>query len=338
MVKLNIDLPESFFQEEERDGYLVSAKTKELWAVQLDLLNEFDRVCKKHNLKYILDAGTLLGAVRHKGFIPWDEDIDVSMLREDYDKLMKLGPKEFKHPYFFQSFETEPKYDVSVSRLRRSDTTFLQPWDVLNRKKYNLGIYIDILVYDDVPTNDLNEISRIKNKCERCFEAVSFFARRNRKYSSCLIKLSVLLRSLKYRLYYGSSYNAFKKSDSISKQYKGEDYVSCLFTTRILNCRPKEWMKELVYVPFETLTLPIPAAYDKVLRAAYGEYEIPVIEDASTKMWFFDTGHSYKELISQKGFLENLMEEMSIHPGDYYASDLKEIVKILKWKINSFFH
>ena len=75
MVELKIKLPDSFFYEEERDGYWVSSEIKELWAVQLDLLNEFDRVCKKYNLKYILDFGTLLGAIRHKGFIPWDDDL-----------------------------------------------------------------------------------------------------------------------------------------------------------------------------------------------------------------------------------------------------------------------
>lgn len=338
MVNLNIDLPESFFLEEERDGYLVSAKTKELWAVQLDLLNEFNRVCKKHNLKYILDFGTLLGAVRHKGFIPWDEDIDVSMLREDYDKLMKLGPKEFKHPYFFQNFETEQGYDVSVTRLRRSDTTFLQPPDILNHSKYNLGIFIDIFVFDDVPTNDLNEISKIKNQCECRYNAVKVFARRNRKYSSFVMSILMFLRNMYYKLIYGTSYNAFKQMDTISKQYTDEGFVSCLFTTKILRCRPKEWMKELVFVPFESLTVPVPAAYDKVLRALYGAYETPVIDDASTKMWFFDTGHSYKELIHQKGFYKNLMKELSINPGDYYALGLKDVFRVLKWKINSVFH
>ena len=117
MVDLKVKLPDSFFHEEVRDGYLVTAKVKELWAVQIDLLCELDRVCKKYNLKYILDFGTLLGAVRHKGFIPWDDDLDVSMLREDYDKLMEVGPTEFTHPYFLQNHDTEIGYDITIKEF-----------------------------------------------------------------------------------------------------------------------------------------------------------------------------------------------------------------------------
>ena len=98
MVDLNIKLPESFLQEEEREGVVVSAELKKLWAVQLDLLCEFDRVCKKHGLRYILDFGTLLGAIRHKGYIPWDDDQDVSILCEDYD-IYKMGV--VKYDYLF---------------------------------------------------------------------------------------------------------------------------------------------------------------------------------------------------------------------------------------------
>ena len=69
--------------------------------VELDLLAEFDRVCRKHGLTYFVDSGTLLGAVRHKGFIPWDDDIDLIMQREDYERLVQIAAQEFQHPYFF---------------------------------------------------------------------------------------------------------------------------------------------------------------------------------------------------------------------------------------------
>ena len=103
MKSLTLSVPNDFWKEEERCDYKVSKEMKQIWAVELDLLHMFDTVCKKHQLRYFASDGTLLGAIRHHGFIPWDDDIDIAMLREDYDKLCKIGPAEFKHPYFFQS-------------------------------------------------------------------------------------------------------------------------------------------------------------------------------------------------------------------------------------------
>ena len=103
MVSLNIKLPENFLDEEIRDDYVVSSQMKQVWAVELDLLNKILEVCKKYNIKIIASGGTLLGAVRHKGFIPWDDDIDLMMMRDQYDKLCDVAEKEFKYPYFFQT-------------------------------------------------------------------------------------------------------------------------------------------------------------------------------------------------------------------------------------------
>lgn len=107
MVDLNIELPKGFLEEEVRCGYTVTRKMKEVWAVELDLLKEFKRVCNKYDLKYCADGGTLLGAIRHQGFIPWDDDLDIAMLRKDFEKLNEVAPAEFKKPYFWQTEETD---------------------------------------------------------------------------------------------------------------------------------------------------------------------------------------------------------------------------------------
>ena len=98
-MKLKYQVPQDFLHEEVRRDYTITAEMKQVWAVQLDLLQELLRVCKENGLRVFADSGTLIGAVREKGFIPWDDDIDVAMPREDYDRLMSLSA-EFRDPYF----------------------------------------------------------------------------------------------------------------------------------------------------------------------------------------------------------------------------------------------
>ena len=107
MVPLKLQIDSSFFLQEERDNYVVSPKMKKIWAVELDLLNEFARVCEENGLKWFAHAGTMLGAVRHKGFIPWDDDIDLIMPREDYERFCRIAPVAFSNPYFFQNEQTD---------------------------------------------------------------------------------------------------------------------------------------------------------------------------------------------------------------------------------------
>ena len=133
-----MQLPDGFLQSEYRDGYLVDETMKKVWAVELELLEQFQRLCERHQLRYYAIGGTLLGAVRHKGFIPWDDDIDVGMPREDYEKLIQLFQNnEIGNADLFLLFENNKKNKCFAKVMhRKSENMFLDifPYDLYHSK------------------------------------------------------------------------------------------------------------------------------------------------------------------------------------------------------------
>lgn len=101
----------SYFEDEVRDGFYVPSMMKSAWAAQLEILEDIDKVCKKYNLQYFAEWGTLLGAIRHGGFVPWDDDMDICMKRKDYDIFTKVAPKEMSEWYAFLNFEHSDEQD-----------------------------------------------------------------------------------------------------------------------------------------------------------------------------------------------------------------------------------
>ena len=110
------------------------------------ILVEFDRICKKHNIKYILDGGTLLGAIRHSGFIPWDDDADVAMLRSEYNKFCKVCKKELDSRFFLETKKVNKKYPYAFAKLRLNGTIYKE--NFLNNLDVHNGIWIDIFPID----------------------------------------------------------------------------------------------------------------------------------------------------------------------------------------------
>lgn len=306
MLPIKIELPEGFLEEEVRCGYTVSSEIKKLWAVELDLLAEFDRVCKKNSLTYFADGGTLLGAVRHKGFIPWDDDIDVLMPREDYDKLKQIAVNEFRSPYFFQSMSSDIGLMSGGCRLRNSETTVtnLAEWE---KSFQNKGIFIDIFSLDHASDSDwfLNNLKWILKAYWRILRFAAYpnyYFKKDQKYpfkkrlkGLCAIILKKIWGL--ERLYCG-----FERCCTAYNK-KNTKRVAPFESLRGRRIYQREWFETSDFLPFEWLKIPVPANCDAVLKEAYGDYmvmkQVPAIHAALT----FDVETPYSEYRPKKGIL-----------------------------------
>lgn len=138
--------------------------------VMLDILLEFDRVCKKHNLTYWIDFGTLLGAVRHQGFVPWDDDIDVSMPTQDFRRFQELGTQELQEGFFLQNEKTDPGSDMSggIFKIRKDNTFFVNDFDNF-RRDYHKGIAIDVFESVPYPTLPKKTFHFIRRRIQKSY-------------------------------------------------------------------------------------------------------------------------------------------------------------------------
>ena len=298
MLPIKIDLPDGFLEEEVRCGYTVSAEMKKLWAVELDLLAEFDRVCSKHGLTYFAFGGTLLGAVRHKGFIPWDDDIDVAMTREEYRKLVQIAEQEFQPPYFFQTPFTDPGLVMGGSRLRNSDTTLISDFE--NKRPYeNKGIFIDIFVLDNVPDREAEferakkflkyywRILRYASYYENYFQPGKQYPVRKLLLGKCAKLLKGILGIKRLSLGY----------EKYCEQWSGRKTkrIAPMETWRGRFVYQREQLKTVYRAPFEQLEIPISDAFDEMLTAQYGDYMTLKKISSTHHSLTFDAETPYKD-------------------------------------------
>lgn len=122
---------------------------RKMQSTMLEILKYIDRFCSTHNIKYSLSGGTLLGAVRHNGFIPWDDDLDICMLRSEYDRFIELWKYSEHDEYLLQTKENAPKYTQSFAKIRKNHTTFFQKGEIPG--DYHMGIFVDIFPIDRIP-------------------------------------------------------------------------------------------------------------------------------------------------------------------------------------------
>ena len=288
----------NFYDEEMRCGYLVTEKTKHVWAVQLDMLDEVDRICKKYHIPYFADSGTLIGTIRHKGYIPWDDDIDLVMMREDYERFIQAAAGEVKEPLFLQTVYTDKNYLKGHIQIRDSRTTGYNAED--KRAGYHCGIFIDIFPLDGVP--DSAWAMKLWRFQIRTAWSVLYTWYRFGYYPNATVFGRILHRI--GALLQIPIPTAFKWYEKLCARYSGKNTRYVCDTVFIAdwekNLWERAWFDSAVLMPFEDRQVPVPRGYDGRLKADYGEYLKPVQAPACHGDLVLDPYIPYKEFLKDQ--------------------------------------
>lgn len=291
-MNLKYPVPESFWEEVTMCDYTVSAEMKRVWAVELDLLQELLRVCRKYNLRIYADGGTLLGAVRHKGFIPWDDDIDMIMLRADYDQLLAHAD-EFEHPYFLQSVATDPHYTHRHAQLRNSQTACWSSREPRCIHRFNQGIFVDIFPADNIPMSPraFNRYYKKEGVARQKFRLVSKFI------NSLPEPLYRFYRNHTHGLSDKARYADYEKVLR-SVPYNKLGYVCEISFKHNYPLIPVAYFGEPVWVDFEYIQMPILQESHKFLETFFGpDYMTPMQVSTEHGKMLYDTEHSYLDKV-----------------------------------------
>ena len=278
-------------ESEIRNGYTIPAEMKKVWKVQMDLLKKLLEVCERHHLRIWADGGTLLGTVREHGYIPWDDDIDMAMLRDDYDRLVKISSAEFNHPFFFQCAHTEKFYPRGHAQLRMDGTTAILPYpEFVN---VHQGIFIDIFPYDAIPDNPEEERELIANRNKMMTKLLASASRPSFFHPGRSI------RNLKNRVRFKSHFRQF---ESLLRENKIEENntVSCISFIDDPDhfYRDKHWYDGTIMLPFEDILMPVPNGYDQILRRQYGDYMVPRQAPTYHKgFWMLDAEKPFQDYL-----------------------------------------
>lgn len=230
---------------------------EKLWQHELKILDEIDRICKKHDITYFIMWGTLIGAVRHKGFIPWDDDIDINMPMKDYKKFLKVAPKELSDEYFLQTSKTDKYHPTYFAKVRLNNTAFYSKEDK-NQNKHH-GIFVDIF-----PLYNCNDSESIFSKIRKRFSGMLILAVAGKRENSAIGNR--FLKMLPDRLL---CWLRDMSLNTHGKMYSTGGYVF-----------GKQDFLPSVNVEFCGKMYPAPNQYDKVLRIMYGNYmQLPPKEE-----------------------------------------------------------
>lgn len=269
--------PYSYFEDEVKDGYYVDSLMKCCWAAQEEILDTIDRICRKHHIQYFAEWGTLLGTVRHGGFIPWDDDMDISMKRPDYNKFLKVAEVELPEGYHIMNYRNDGDYWDVMSRVVNTEKICFDQEFLNQFHGFPFSTGIDIFPMDFVPTSK-GEAEILKNLVEDVKSTADSYGAGflpEEQFQERLDQLEVICNQkisregdVREHLYdiVVSLYALYheEESEEIALMPLWLEKGSCHY--------PKSYYAEAVRLPFDRITIPVPIAYDALLKRKYGDY------------------------------------------------------------------
>ena len=238
--------------------------------MQLDIAKEIKRICQEQNIKFFLAGGTLLGAVRHKGFIPWDDDLDIGMLQSDYEIFCQVAPKYLSNKYKFINWHIDERYGLSFGKVYKVGTVFQESKSYANNTN---GIYVDIIVYHNAPTNPASQQKLINqlNFLERLILMKNHYRpwmdnnKINWKKRFMYVPIQLLAKC------FTRSYLIKKHMELTNAQPISEFLYEQLGPYKVPMFK-RRWFEKVHCVAFEDTQFPIIEESDSYLRSLYGDY------------------------------------------------------------------
>ena len=284
-----------FFREEIRNDFLVSSTRKKIWAIEIDMFQELERVCKKHSLRYFMFWGSILGAIRHRGFIPWDDDMDIILPRDDYETLFRLSD-EFEYPYYLQTPYNDPGFYYAHARLRNTNTTCIT--EQFKYQPFNHGIFIDILPLDNFLPNAEDAFVQMQ-RLE--YDNSTLMRASNPNLSE---KDQIRVQNCPKE----SPLDVFERTQRLATQFNGLDTeFVCATTATTYGFKRdlffKEDFKSAVEVEYEYSAFPVPVGWERILEIMYGPKwrEFPPLEQRGD--WHgtnhFDPDRPYQDVLPE---------------------------------------
>ena len=294
-----------FFRDEVRNGFYIPTAVKQAWASCLDVLKEVDKVCTKYGIKYFADWGSFLGAVRHGGFVPWDDDLDICMLRDDYTKFRKVCDKELPKHFVIHDYERKEDHWLFLSRVVSNASICFEEDYMAKHYNFPWLATVDIFVKDYLYMDEEKEKERDKEVMflitladgirEGTFDrstSLYHLQKIKEKYHTSLPDIG-RTRDLCVALY--------RLAEKEMSRVKPEetDTVGQIFPWILKGGKgqPKAYYEKVIRLPFEDTAIPVPACYNTVLASRYGNY------NEIHKVW---DGHMYPFFEGQKADLEKI--------------------------------